>query len=83
MATPIAPLRLTYEAVTASPKAELMTKVACHLGLKVDVDHLLDGDHRKLSGAKSVEIADRFRMENAGFLRRIEAKRTARRPNAV
>lgn len=71
----IEPLRLKYEILITSPKSALLDEVANHLGIVLQLDGIPESDHKKLSGSKNVEFAERFRAENATFINGIERRR--------
>ncbi|MGZ9809568.1 Stf0 family sulfotransferase [Pseudoroseicyclus sp. H15] len=74
-AQPLAPLRLSYEQSIAMSEAELLGRIAAHVGAPPPGPVPFEPRHRKLSGSRSRDYAQRFREENARLLARIDAAR--------
>ncbi|RBO53222.1 hypothetical protein DSD19_09730 [Rhodovulum sp. BSW8] len=72
----IAPLRLSYERITAIPPrqlVELMANWCGYPGLPDDAPP--SSRHEKIGTAQNLDYAERFRRENRGFLAKVEAER--------
>lgn len=69
------PLRLSYEQTISMRPKRLMAVIARHVGARqLDLDALETG-HRKVSGDKSNDFAERFRRENMDLVAQIEQDR--------
>lgn len=73
----VEPLRMTYEQMMATPTHEIVQSIADHLGVKIDLGDAPESGHKKLSGSRNSDFADRFRTENASFVRKVEQRRVA------
>lgn len=68
-------LHLSYEGIVQGGPEATLRRVAGHLGIEGKVTINDTELHRKIGGKRNVEFAARFRAENPGFLRRVEARR--------
>ncbi|KIC50347.1 Stf0 family sulfotransferase [Tateyamaria sp. ANG-S1] len=73
----IEPLRLTYEQITGMAPSEVLRMLSDHLEYDVPIAHMPQSDHKKLSGSKSAEFADRFRAENKWLIRGLDRIRAS------
>lgn len=71
----LAPLRISYEMMTALPDAGVANVLAAHLALPLTENTEIASDHVKLGTDKNSAFAARFIEENASFFEDMCAKR--------
>ncbi|WP_353311421.1 Stf0 family sulfotransferase [Shimia sp. NS0008-38b] len=75
---PHKPLRLSYELVNAFSPRSVLTLIRDHLETEPKDDSQVFSTHQKVSGTKSLEMAERFRAEHAGFVAWVDRRRAKR-----
>lgn len=73
----LAPLRLSYEMVDATPSESILALIEGHIGAQHMRTAAPEPTFAKVSGAKSEDMVARFRNENARLVRWIDARRAA------
>ncbi|MGR3802992.1 Stf0 family sulfotransferase [Marinibacterium profundimaris] len=71
------PLRLSYETTVKMRPRRLMVLMGAHVGVRprrMDLD-AVESDHKKVSGTKSGDFAQRFRDEHPDLIAKIEEER--------
>ena len=71
----LAPLRLSYETITAAGAVRTVNMIAHHIGIPpITVADIASG-HGKIGTGRNAEFADRFRHEEPDYVARLEAIR--------
>ncbi|WP_428927176.1 Stf0 family sulfotransferase [Marinibacterium sp. SX1] len=73
----LTPMRLSYERTVTMRPRRMMALIGSHVGVKarrMDLD-ALESDHKKISGEKSNDFAERFRAEHADMIAEMDAER--------
>jgi LPS sulfotransferase NodH len=76
----LSPLRLSYEKCVGMNEIDFVEQVAAHVGVALPGDIEIRTEHRKVSGSKSDEFAERFRHDHPRLVEKLERRRTAIRP---
>lgn len=71
----LAPLRMSYEDITAAGALATVNLMAGHIGIAPITLDRIESDHVKLGTDRNAEFAARFRSENADLVAAIEAER--------
>jgi LPS sulfotransferase NodH len=74
----VSPLRLTYEQLANETETKSLERVLAHLGRPASPFPAPKSGHSKLSGAKSLDFATRFRTEYPRLIAIFEARRKKR-----
>ena len=70
------PLRLSYEQCVGMPENDLVRKIADHVGVALPPSEV-HGTHRRVSGNKSQDIAERFRQEHPTLVTKLDKQRAS------
>lgn len=73
-----APLRLSYEMINETAPKDILHLIRSHVGAASGDDGKVVSVHKKISGAKSTEMAARFRAENPRLTAWIATRRANR-----
>ena len=70
------PLRLSYEQCVGISQTELIPQIADHVGVALPSSEV-HGAHRRVSGNKSQDIAERFRQEHPTLIAKLDKQRAS------